>query len=156
MASGLYNHKVKIISILLLVILILSLHLYQQQITHFFAQLTLKTAPLVEPVKPMAPVASMGKSAIVKPVFSRARIKTPVVIGAYAIQLMGSRAKGDLIFEIRRHNLQRLTHIRKIQYQGKPWYVLLIGNYGHYAEARAAFELLPLSVKAFHPWIRPQ
>ncbi len=156
MASQIYNHKVKIISILLLVILIFSLHLYQRQITYFVAQLTLNSAPLVQPIKPVQAAKNMQKPAVVKPIFAPARVKTPVILGAYAIQLMGSRARGDLISEIRRHNLKGLTHIRKIQYQGRPWYILLVGNYGHYAEARAAFELLLPSIKAFHPWIRPQ
>jgi DamX protein len=38
---------------------------------------------------------------------------------------------------------------------GKPWYVLVSGNYASSAEAKRAIATLPADVQAKKPWVRP-
>ncbi|MBX9334200.1 SPOR domain-containing protein, partial [Serratia marcescens] len=38
---------------------------------------------------------------------------------------------------------------------GKPWYVLVSGNYASSAEAKRAIASLPADVQAKKPWVRP-
>ncbi|CAM3334173.1 MULTISPECIES: SPOR domain-containing protein [Yersinia] len=52
---------------------------------------------------------------------------------------------------------QKLTHyqVYETKRDGKPWYVLVSGNYATSAEAKKAISSLPADVQAKKPWVKP-
>ncbi|HEI6966246.1 TPA: SPOR domain-containing protein [Yersinia enterocolitica] len=52
---------------------------------------------------------------------------------------------------------QKLTdyHVYETKRDGKPWYVLVTGNYASSADAKKAITTLPADVQAKKPWVKP-
>lgn len=52
---------------------------------------------------------------------------------------------------------QKLTNyqVYETKRDGKPWYVLVSGNYASSAEAKRAIGSLPADVQAKKPWVKP-
>lgn len=82
--------------------------------------------------------------------------KKLLVMQGYTLQVMGSRRPSDLKRFINRHQLSD-AHLMQFrtEYLGKPWYVLVYGNYQDVQNAKLAVQQLPKTVRAMHPWIRP-
>lgn len=52
---------------------------------------------------------------------------------------------------------QKLTdyHVYETKRDGKPWYILVSGNYASSADAKRAITTLPADVQAKKPWVKP-
>lgn len=52
---------------------------------------------------------------------------------------------------------QKLTdyHVYETKRDGKPWYILVSGNYASSADAKRAIATLPADVQAKKPWVKP-
>lgn len=72
----------------------------------------------------------------------------------YTIQLTGASTNKNLHVFIKRHNLQTGAAYFQTYHNGKPWYVIVYGDYKTRAEAQAALQQLPSAIKAQHPWVR--
>lgn len=72
----------------------------------------------------------------------------------YTLQL-SSASRADSLNAFARQ--QKLTNYQVYQTSrdGKPWYVLVSGNYASSAEAKQAIARLPADVQAKKPWVKP-
>lgn len=72
----------------------------------------------------------------------------------YTLQL-SSASRADTLNAYAKE--QKLQHYRvyATKRDGKPWYVLVSGNYASSAEAKRAVASLPADVQAKKPWVRP-
>ncbi len=75
--------------------------------------------------------------------------------GRYVLQVMAAGSKSSVerfvATQVNRSELHMYTTWR----QGKPWYVVVAGNYRNSAEARAGVSTLPSKQKNAGPWPRP-
>ena len=70
----------------------------------------------------------------------------------YALQLTaGSDRNAIMAFVAKQPPVERYW-VYQTQYQGKPWFVLIQGEYASSAQAKAAANGLPAALKAGHPW----
>lgn len=72
----------------------------------------------------------------------------------YTLQLSGASQPNTLKAFAQRQNLSHYW-VYETSRNGKPWYVLVSGNYATSAEARRAMAALPTEVQAMKPWARP-
>ena len=74
---------------------------------------------------------------------------------SFSLQLLGSRSEQALSSFIRKHNLDtgKTAYYQGI-HQGKPWYVLMYGNYPSRKTAVEAVSELPSAVRKGKPWPR--
>jgi len=72
----------------------------------------------------------------------------------YAIQILALHSKEKLLAFIEQAKLQGKSRYYVAQFQGKPWYVLIYGDYKTRAEAQAALVGLSEVVKQEKPWVR--
>lgn len=129
-------------------------------------------APQVAPAKPAAthsrpqshaaaPQSAPAKSA---PARSSSAASGGIVASGGAIQgapashytlQLSSASRSDTLNAFARQ--QKLTHYQVYQTtrDGKPWYVLISGNYASSAEAKQAIARLPADVQAKKPWVKP-
>ena len=73
---------------------------------------------------------------------------------AYTIQLMGSHDIQPIKQFIERQKMQGLMRYYSTSFQGKPWYMLVVGEYGNAQLARNAIAKLPRAVQRLHPWVK--
>src|SRR5262249_9137907 len=82
--------------------------------------------------------------------------KKLLAMQGYTVQVMGSRRIADLQRFITIHKLPtKDLHQFKTDYLGKPWYVLVYGNYIDAQRAKTALNKLPKSIAGLNPWVRP-
>lgn len=72
----------------------------------------------------------------------------------YVLQLLGAQEEATV-----KRFLSQYPSLRKVTYyktwrQGKPWYVVVQGNYPSYEAAKAAVSQLPPGLRAQNPWVR--
>ncbi|PVZ84639.1 SPOR domain-containing protein [Serratia sp. S1B] len=72
----------------------------------------------------------------------------------YTLQLSGASRSDTLNAFAKQQNLQHFT-VYETKRDGKPWYVLVAGNYASSEEAKRAIATLPAEVQAKKPWARP-
>lgn len=72
----------------------------------------------------------------------------------YTLQLSGASRSDTLQAFARQHNLQQYW-VYETQHNGKPWYVLVSGNYSSISAAKQAITTLPPDVQAKSPWVKP-
>lgn len=72
----------------------------------------------------------------------------------YTLQLFGSADEQVIKDFIAANKLSSTAHYFKSSYQGKPWYILITGNYSSRNSANAALDALPSKLKKVHPWPR--
>ncbi|CNH65549.1 SPOR domain-containing protein [Yersinia pekkanenii] len=72
----------------------------------------------------------------------------------FTIQL-SSASRSDTLNAFARQ--QKLTdyHVYETKRDGKPWYILVSGNYASSADAKKAITTLPADVQAKKPWVKP-
>lgn len=78
----------------------------------------------------------------------------PVGERPFALQIMGSYSKEDLLTHAARLSLPSEVFLREESRRGRPWYVLIHGLYASRAQAQEALAALPPSLRAPKPWIR--
>jgi uncharacterized phage infection (PIP) family protein YhgE len=81
----------------------------------------------------------------------------PVVLGEtrYTVQLIGFRSKASIAPFARRFGVLDQARYMLSKYQGRDWYVVLVGDYPTQAEGLAAAKQLPEELRALKPWVRP-
>ncbi|MEM1243466.1 MAG: TolC family outer membrane protein [Pseudomonadota bacterium] len=72
----------------------------------------------------------------------------------YTIQLLADKDKAKVINFAKRNQLSTRTKVYKTSVNGKPWYVLLYGNYKSSHQARTDLQNLPKQLTATKPWVR--
>ncbi|WP_145501824.1 SPOR domain-containing protein [Yersinia similis] len=72
----------------------------------------------------------------------------------YTLQL-SSASRSDTLNAYAKQ--QKLTdyHVYETKRDGKPWYILVSGNYASSADAKKAITTLPADVQAKKPWVKP-
>ena len=73
----------------------------------------------------------------------------------YTLQLMGNHHLSTIQQFIQQHRLGPAARYYHAQFNGKPWYMLVYGQYDSLASAHAAMKKLPRSITRLHPWIKP-
>lgn len=121
------------------------------------AEKKVKSAPAQKPAsqnekaaaaKPVKPEASSSKATGAADL---AQISTKSA-RHYTLQLSAGADKGALLAYARQLTLPEQSWIYQTQYKGKPWYVLIQGDYESSAKAKAAIASLPASAKKGPPW----
>lgn len=84
------------------------------------------------------------------------RVNKPRVsrTSGYGIQLMGTRDKAQARYFIKARRLYRHAHVYRTTMGGKPWYIVVYGQYKNRDQAHVALSRLPRALKKLHPWIR--
>ncbi|MFL4453611.1 SPOR domain-containing protein [Serratia marcescens] len=72
----------------------------------------------------------------------------------YTLQLSSASRSDTLNAYAKQQKLQNYL-VYATKRDGKPWYVLVSGNYASSAEAKRAIASLPADVQAKKPWVRP-
>lgn len=111
------------------------------------------TAPESGEAKAAAALAATGSSA--PPETAAPPIQT-VAVGdsPFALQILGSHRREDLLTHAARLSLPSKVYIRQESRRGRPWYVLIYGLYPSRAQAQEGLASLPPSLRAPKPWIR--
>lgn len=73
--------------------------------------------------------------------------------GSHTIQLLGSFNESTAIDFIENHDLDGLVYVRST-HQGRPWFVVIQGEYPNQRAARAGIEELPPEIRELGPWTR--
>jgi len=74
---------------------------------------------------------------------------------SFTLQLMGSHDLVAIRDFIRRHNVSNMdTKMYSAEYHGRPWYMLVYGNYSTLSQARLAMHKMPTDLQKLHPWIK--
>ncbi len=77
-------------------------------------------------------------------------IQTPF----YGIQLSGSVHTESIKDFLVKHQLINKTAIYQTELNNKPWYIIILGQYSSFAQARKDLYKLPAPLQQIHPWIR--
>ncbi|KAB7894954.1 cell division protein DamX [Rouxiella sp. S1S-2] len=72
----------------------------------------------------------------------------------FTLQLSGASQANSLNTFARQQGLKNYT-VYQTARDGKPWFVLVSGNYASSAEAKRAIASLPADVQAKKPWVKP-
>jgi septal ring-binding cell division protein DamX len=97
------------------------------------------------------PVSHASTPAAEKP---QPNASAPLTDRHYVIQLIGFRSKSSLEPFARRFGVADRARYMRSSYQGKDWYVVLIGKYATEAEGLAAAHQLPEKLQQLKPWVR--
>lgn len=74
--------------------------------------------------------------------------------GFFTIQLMAARTEQTVLDFMDIHGLQGRANYFRSQYQGAPWYSLILGHYRTYEEAQSVLNSLPPMLREAEPWVR--
>lgn len=124
------------------------------------------SAPVLAPaaVKPATPVpakpaaapkpAARPAAAVAPAVDSRSRWIMSLPRNHYVLQLLGANEESTV-----KRFLSQYPSLKKVSYyrtqrQGKPWYVVVQGDYPDYASAKRAVASLPAAIRQQTPWVR--
>ncbi len=72
----------------------------------------------------------------------------------FTMQLIGVRERDKLESLLPEFSDRQLVEIVRTMYQGKPWFVLIYGQYASKADAAKAIDQIPSSLGVKEPWIR--
>lgn len=72
----------------------------------------------------------------------------------FTLQLSGASQSNSLNAFARQQGLKNYS-VYQTERDGKPWFVLVSGNYASSAEAKRAIASLPADVQAKKPWVKP-
>lgn len=72
----------------------------------------------------------------------------------FTLQLSGASQSNSLNTFAKQQGLKNYL-VYQTSRDGKPWYVLVSGNYASSAEAKSAISRLPAEVQAKKPWVKP-
>ncbi|HVK98190.1 MAG TPA: SPOR domain-containing protein, partial [Dongiaceae bacterium] len=105
---------------------------------------------VASPAKPAAkPVATAAPA-----VDSRARWLQGLSTSHYVIQLLGAAEETTVKrFLAQNPSLKQVTYYRTVR-QGKPWFVVVQGDYPDYEAAKTGIKRLPAAVQQQTPWVR--
>jgi len=72
----------------------------------------------------------------------------------YALQLLGSRSEPNVQSFIDQHQDRDMLTYFETRHEGRPWFVVVYGNYPDGAAAKSAIASLPSSLREHSPWPR--
>ena len=144
-------HRIKTVSLLMLVVFGYLFWGWQQHLRH--SQSTVHYV-VSEPTTPR-PVYKKIPALAPTPTPMPAPTLKPIPKPAYTLQLMSGMNTKAMTHYIQQHHIDHQAHIMKTQYKGHDWYVLTYGAYPHPKVAKAAINTLPIDLKSRHPWVRP-
>jgi DamX protein len=102
------------------------------------------------------PVAALWPKATLKtkqPYSYEAMLKLPS--DHYSLQVLGARLEATLEAFIQEKSITQTLYVIKLDRGGKPWYMLLVGDYESASDARDAITSLPVALQNQQPWARP-
>ena len=70
----------------------------------------------------------------------------------YTIQLSAGSEAAALVRYAKQKSLSGRYWIYRTEYNGKPWYVLILGEYGSAKQAKAAINAMPATLRQSQPW----
>ncbi len=73
---------------------------------------------------------------------------------SYVVQILGASSKSNIQSFIDKEKIGSNVGYFETTLNGKPWYVVLVGNFPDRASATAAMNTLPSAAKAYGPWVR--
>ena len=88
-----------------------------------------------------------------QPYSYRALLKLPS--NRYSLQLLGARLETTLEAFIGGQKMSQPYYIIQLERSGKPWHMLLVGDYASSRAARDAIPSMPLTFQNLQPWARP-
>ena len=71
---------------------------------------------------------------------------------SYTIQLSAGGEAAALVRYAKQKSLSGRYWIYQTEYNGKPWYVLILGEYGSSKQAKAAINAMPAALRQSQPW----
>jgi len=100
-------------------------------------------------------VEMVAKAPIAKPAMAKVQVAKNTQ-KYYTLQLVGSHKAENAKQFIERHALKNKASTHRIQRDGKDWYVVVYGRYPSMADAKAAANSMPGSLKKekIQPWVR--
>ncbi len=111
---------------------------------------TVKPEPVQAAPKPVVAASQPGKA----PVDARSRWLQGLPPGHYVLQLLGANEEVTIKrFLTQYPSLKKVSYYRTVR-QGKPWYVVVQGDYPTYDAAKAAIATLPAALRSQTPWVR--
>jgi septal ring-binding cell division protein DamX len=72
----------------------------------------------------------------------------------YIVQLIGFRTRGSVAAFAEEMGIRSEARYLEMRFGGRPWYGVILGNYASEAEAEAAAEAMPQTLRDLDPWIR--
>jgi hypothetical protein len=83
--------------------------------------------------------------------------RSPIVLDQerYVIQLIGFRQESSVSDFARRFGIADEAWYMRSRFQGRDWYVVLLGDFPDREAGRAVAERLPPELQALDPWVRP-
>jgi DamX protein len=73
----------------------------------------------------------------------------------YVVQILGASSETNIQNYIEKENMDLSAGYFETTLNGKPWFVVLVGNFTDRPSATAAMNNLPDTAKAYGPWVRP-
>lgn len=72
----------------------------------------------------------------------------------FVVQILGASSEVNIQKFIEKEKIDLETGYFETRLNGKPWFVVLVGNFPDRASATAAMDALPATAKAYGPWVR--
>lgn len=94
----------------------------------------------------------LPKVSVVYPKYEERIMNSPS--SNYTLQLLGTGTKSNIDNIIKKHGLDDKANYFLTKYEGKPWYILVYGNYASRAAAIEAKDKLPKDLISLQPWPR--
>ena len=73
----------------------------------------------------------------------------------YSLQILGARLETTIEAFVKGRKFTQPHYILQLERGGKPWFMLLVGNYASSKDARSAISSLPAALQNQKPWARP-
>lgn len=153
---------VRLISLALVVLLLLALFLFHQQINNFFIPVKATANIQTKPVLTVKPVIAPSSKPQAQTPIPSAKTTTPqsdtnsMLLNkqGFTLQLMGAADFNELSKFVAANKLQGKCYILHSINKGQDWYTLIYGVYPTHEAAEAARAILPDALKQSKPWIR--
>ncbi|AJJ65181.1 SPOR domain-containing protein [Yersinia aldovae] len=105
-----------------------------------------------KPTTAVTPAASSGSKSSVVAGNSSTLKNAPA--SHFTLQL-SSASRSDTLNAYAKQQQLSDYHVYETKRDGKPWYILVSGNYASSADAKRAITTLPADVQAKKPWVKP-
>ncbi|HAW16973.1 MAG: SPOR domain-containing protein [Oceanospirillaceae bacterium] len=73
----------------------------------------------------------------------------------YSLQILGARLETTIEAFVKGRKFTQPYYILQLERGGKPWFMLLVGNYASSKDAKSAISSLPAALQNQKPWARP-
>lgn len=129
----------------------------KQSVSHLsekVSQIDSKVAELEKNLQ--TPSQTTNPSNITKPSAKKQAIipVSSITTPFYAVQVSGSYQTASIKDFMLKYQLVNKAAIYQTELNNKPWFIVLIGNYQNFNQARQAIKALPEDLKQLKPWVR--